>query len=165
MKKKNEKKKNEKENKNLILIIAIVCAIIVFIIGIYFIVSKLNIQNQEKSSKTNEQKIKYNKNENVIKDKNIGGILFTNIECSFDGNMSLISYTIVNHTSETINLKEYEVMVKDKTGNVITTIAPNLDIDIEPEKSFDTGNAVDIDLSEAYSMELVLDSNTNDVSQ
>ena len=77
------------------------------------------------------------------------------------GEYSIINYTIVNNTKETINLKEYEVIIKDKDGTILAIISPNLDENIEPGKTRDTGNAINIDLTKAYSMELNLEPNNN----
>ena len=154
---KKEQKKETKNNSNTLLII-IACIVMIIVSSIIGIVAyNLGKTSIPKEKKQEESTIKYNTNEEVVKDKEINGILFTNIECSYDGNISLITYTIKNNTGETINLKEYEVNIKDKKGNILAIMSPNLDKDIAPGDSFDTGNAINIDLSEAHSMELNLD--------
>ena len=150
-----EKKKNGGLNNTLIIIILAIILLVAAGIGIF---TSMNGSKKNNKTKEDKQEVQYNTNEDVVKDKEVNGILFTNIKCSYDGNMSLITYTIVNHTGETINLKEYEVMVRDKDGNLLAVIAPNLDEDIAPEASVDAGNAINIDLSNAFSMELNLDS-------
>ena len=155
------KKDQKKETKNssntlLILIACIVMIIISIVVGVVsYNLGKKSIPKIKE--KKEEPTIKYNTNEGIVKDKEINGILFTNIECAYDGNISLITYTIKNNTKETINLKEYEVNIKDKEGKLLAIMSPNLDKEIAPGESFDTGNSIDIDLSNAYSMELNLD--------
>ena len=154
-----KEKVETKKSIDLKFIIAVIIIIILLGLIIWITFIKVNTSNNE--PKKEEPKIKYNTNENVVKDKEINGILFTNIKCSFDGEYSIINYTIVNNTKETINLKEYEVIIKDKDGTILAIISPNLDEDIEPGKTRDTGNAINIDLTKAYSMELNLEPNNN----
>ena len=149
-------KSNKNSNSRLIIGIILLVVLVIGIVGVTS-VKFLHTDNKEKDTvEEDDFGIKYNTNEDMVKDKDVGGVLFTNIECSYDGNMSLITYTIVNNTDKDINLMEYEVVVRDDGGNILTTIAPTLDRNIAPKESFDTGNAVDIDLSNAKSMELVL---------
>ena len=154
-----KEKVETKKSTDLKFIIAVIIIIILLGLIIWITFIKVNTSNNE--PKKEEPKIKYNTNENVVKDKEVNGILFTNIKCSFDGEYSIINYTIVNNTKETINLKEYEVIIKDKDGTIIAIISPNLDENIEPGKTRDTGNAINIDLTKAYSMELNLEPNNN----
>lgn len=142
-----------KSNKKLLII----GAITILLIAIVAVVIMNKNNNKNPIDDPGKKEIHYNTNEKVVEDKNINNIAFTDIECSYDGNSSLLKYTITNHTGKTINLGEYEIIVKDKEGNVIANLAPVLDYDIGPEKSFETGNAINIDLRKAYSIELVLD--------
>lgn len=154
---KKDQKKEIKKSSNTLLII-IVCIVMIIISIVIGVVSyNLGKKSIPKVKKEEEPTIKYNTNEEIVKDKEINGILFTNIECAYDGNISLITYTIKNNTGETINLKEYDINIKDKEGNLLAIMSPNLDKEIAPGESFDTGNSIDIDLSNAYSMELNLD--------
>ena len=154
------KKEKEASKSSSIILIVVALLVIVVIAGVGIFTNMKGDKNENKKN-DGKPEIKYNTNENVVKDQEIGGILFTNIKCSYDGSMSLISYTIVNNTNETINLKEYEVEVKDKDGTLLALLAPNLDQEIPAGEKYDTGNAINIDLSNAYSMELKLDGENN----
>ena len=154
---KKDQKKEIKKSPNTLLII-IVCIVMIIISIVIGVVSyNLGKKSIPEVKKEEEPSIKYNTNEEIVKEKEINGILFTNIECSYDGSISLITYTIKNNTGETINLKEYDINIKDKEGNLLAIMSPNLDKEITPGESFDTGNSIDIDISNAYSMELNLD--------
>ena len=157
MKKKKElsKKKNNKINPLLIPIIIIIILIIGF---------KL-LPTQKKENKTNLSKEtttieKHNTNEKVIEDKTINNIKFTDIDCVYDGNYSIITYKIINTGNTTVNLSEYELIVKDKEGNIITNILPDIDKNLQPNEEYETGNTINMDLSKAYSIEIQID-NTN----
>ena len=157
---KKEEKNLEKNNKKMspIVIITLVLLVAVLIFGIV----SMKPGSKGTNNTNKEEEVKYNTNENVVKDKEINGILFTDIQCSYDGENSILTYKIVNNTTEVINLKEYEVIVKDKDGATLAMIEPNLDQEIKPGESFDTGNAINIDLSSAYSMELNLNKSENE---
>ena len=157
---KKEEKNLEKNNKKMspIVIITLVLLVAVLIFGIV----SMKPGSKGTNNTNKEEEVKYNTNENVVKDKEINGILFTDIQCSYDGENSILTYKIINNTTEVINLKEYEVIVKDKDGATLAMIEPNLDQEIKPGESFDTGNAINIDLSSAYSMELNLNKSENE---
>lgn len=134
------------------LIIFLICLIIIS--GLIII---SNNQNQKPSEETNqnEETIKYNTN--LTEEKNIDNIIFTDIECSYDGFYSLLTYKIINKTNETINLEEYEIIVKDKDNNILANISPSITEALNPNEEIETGNTIDIDLSNATSMELVIE--------
>ncbi len=102
-------------------------------------------------------KIVYNKNESFVKTQKVKGIVFKNIECTYDGKDSLISYTMVNDTDKKIYLNKYDVIVKDKNNVRLTKIAPSVKQTLSPKKSLKMANqVVGVDLSKAYYMELKL---------
>ncbi len=146
------KKKMSKQKKSKWFLI-IFSLLIVFVVGI----TVFMVFFSDKKNETLTDDGYSNTNKKFVEDKDVDGILFTNIKCSYDGNNSLITYTIVNHTKEVVNIVDYDVMIRDKNGNILAVISPNLDYDLKPEESYDTGNAIDIDVSNAYSMELLLD--------
>lgn len=154
LKKKNSKKENlNKENlkkkrivKNKkILIILLVCILVVFLLIILFC----------HGPKTD--KLVYNKNESFLKQKNVDGILFKNIKCSYDGKDSLIKYVIVNDTNKKIYLNNYDIVVKDKNKKHLIKIAAGFNKEIKPKEEIEQASSVvGIDLSDAYYMELKL---------
>ena len=102
-------------------------------------------------------KIVYNKNESFIKTQKVKGIVFKDIECTYDGKDSLISYTMVNDTDKKIYLNKYDVIVKDKDNIRLTKIAPSVKQNLAPKKALKMANqVVGIDLSKAHHMELKL---------
>ena len=143
----------EMKKKTLLIITISICLVLVIILIIVMV-------NQNKPLEENRNNLipgtTYNNNDKVVEDKNINNITFTNIECSYDGNNSLLSYTITNKTQAPVTLGEYEIIVKDKDGEILTNLVPQLDMELKPGESFDTGVSVNIDLSDAYEIELVL---------
>ena len=144
-----KKKVENKKSTGVKRIIILLIVIILIIFALIKIVSK--------PDKKVTDKLVYNKNESFIKQQKIDGVVFKNINCSYDGKNSLISYTIVNETNKKINLSNYDVLVKDKNKVVITRIAANVQQRLEPKKGVDMANSVvGVDLTDAYYMELKL---------
>lgn len=121
--------------------------VIIFVVAVIFIFSYDN-----KDNTSNEVS-----NVKDMEDKDVNGIVFTNITADFNGSVSILEYSIINKTSEVINLGEYEIVVKDKDGMVIANITCYLDQDIAPNEEVKNGNSIDIDLTKADSIELVLE--------
>lgn len=148
--------KEKSNQKKLMIGGGILILLIALAIGIVILNKQVKKQPLQEEKTTNETEIKHNTNQQVVEDKEINNITFTNIECSYDGENSLLTYTITNKTTETINLGEYDITIKDKEGNILAILAPTLDQNIAPGESYETGNAINIDLTTAYSIELNL---------
>ena len=96
----------------------------------------------------------YNNNKEVIEDKVIGNVTFTNIECYFDGYRSFLDYTITNNEKRSIILSDYEIIIKDNKKNIIAILVPGANQELKTGETLDTGNVIDIDLSNIASIEL-----------
>lgn len=144
-----------KKKKNLVIILLILC-LLIGIASIIFIYRPSKEQEKPQITSTEPTEIKQNNNKNFTEDKVINDITFTNITCTYDGVNSLLEYTITNHTDETIHLDQYEIIIKNKDNQVLANLAPSLNQDLAPEEIINTGDSINIDLTTAYSMELVL---------
>lgn len=134
------------------LIIMGVILLIIFIVAVIFIFG----DDSNKNNTTNND-IKEVVNKKNIEEKNINGIVFTNITSEYNGSISLLEYTIINKTNEVVNLGEYEIIIKNESGHVIANMVGFLDQDIQPNEEVQTGNTININLNDAASIELVLD--------
>lgn len=131
--------------------------VIIFIIVVAFIFSYDGENNNVIDNKENEINDNTSINNNITNEQNINNIVFTNITCEFNGAISILEYTIINKTNEIVNLGEYEIIVKDKAGNILANMVGYLDQEIKPNEEVQTGNSIDIDLNKADSIELVLE--------
>ena len=123
--------------------------IIIFLIVFVFI----KITNKPERPKTDD--VIYNNHKSFIKEQKKDGIVFKNIKCTYDGKDSMITYTIKNVTNKKIELSKYNVIIKDKSKNIITKIVANVKQEIAPKKEVTMANSVvGVDLSDAYYMEL-----------
>ena len=133
------------------LVIVLSC-LLIFIVIIHLFNRKGNIDSFKDSDK-----LVYNKNKSFLKKHKVTGIVFKNIKCTYDGNNSLLSYTIVNKTSKKINLYNYEIIVKDKNKKTLTKIDFSYNNSLLPNKEIEISNSVvDTDLSDAHYMNLKL---------
>lgn len=137
---------------NRIVSVSIVFLCLLVIIGVIVIFKK------DKTNKINESDdIIYNSNDSFLKDHKVIGVVFKDIKCTYDGNNSLLSYTIVNKTSKKINLYNYEIIVKDKNKKTLTKIDFSYNNSLLPNKEIEISNSVvDTDLSDAHYMNLKL---------
>ena len=127
--------------------------VVIFVLSLIFIFS----YDKKDSSNNSNNNDKPTFSENITKEQNINNIVFTDIHCEFDGYTSLIEYTVINKTESIVNLGEYEIIVKDKNGEILANIVNVLNNDIVVGDSIRTGTSIDIDLTKANSIELVLE--------
>ena len=139
--------KKRKIKKIYIIIICLICLLMFF--GLIKLISN--------NSKTGDDNLIYNNNKSFIKHQKINGIAFKDINCTYDGKNSLITYTIINETNKDIYLSNYDVIIRDKNKQIITKIVASYSENIPPKKKISMANSViGVNLSNAYYMELKL---------
>ena len=138
--------------------ILIISGTMLIILVAFFIIYTPNSKTPKKEQLANDRdpNLKYNLNEEFIKEQNIDGITFTKIQCTYDGTQSQLSYIITNNTSEPIQLNEYDIIVKDKKKNTLTIMQPNIEEILAPGDELPIINQVNIDITDAYYLELEL---------
>ena len=146
-------KNKNKEKMPIIWGISIFFCILIFLISIFISFNKDKEPNNKVDNNQNDNII-YTDNKDIISDKNIGDVTFTNIECSFDGFNSLLTYTITNNSKETIILGNYELIVKDKNNNILAIMVPGDTKELKPTETINIENIIDIDLTKTYKLEL-----------
>lgn len=149
-----EKLMNTLKNKK-IMIIGSVCIIALIISGSILFLTK-NDEGGSIFSESKNPNLKYNDNKEFKQDIEERGLLFKNIECTFDGNESMLSYIIINKTDKDIQLGEYDLLVKNSKGEVLVTISPNLEQVLKKDEELEIRNAVNIDITDAAILELDL---------
>ena len=144
------KTKDMKKKKIKVFNIAIICLIcLLMIFGLIKLISN--------NSKTGDDNLIYNKNKSFIKHQKIKGIAFKDINCTYDGKNSLITYTIINETNKDIYLSNYDVIIRDKNKQIITKIVASYSENVPPKKKISMANSViGMNLTNAYYMELKL---------
>ena len=142
---------DEKKNRNRILFFIVFIVLIVLAVGL---VSYFSFFQKEDDRKV-DVGVRYNTNQSFLQPQELVGLRFDHLKCTFDGQKSIISYDIVNDTSEDIPLKKYEIIIKDVKGNIITTIVFDFDRAVLAQSQENIENEVDVDITDAITMEIV----------
>lgn len=100
-----------------------------------------------------EPPIKVNTNENVIKDQEVEGLTMTNTSLVYENGTTTLVTEVTNNTKEDYPVKRIKITVKDKEGNIITTLIGTIADTIKPGESRIIDSDTPIDLSEAESIE------------
>ena len=100
-----------------------------------------------------EPPIKVNTNENVIKDQEVEGLTMTNTSLVYENGTTTLVTEVINNTKEDYPVKRIKIIVKDKEGNIITTLIGTIADTIKPGESRIIDSDTPIDLSEAESIE------------
>jgi energy-converting hydrogenase Eha subunit H len=142
---------NMSKRKKIMLGISIVLLILLIVVILIFNIASNNNKDTEEDVKG------YNTNKGIVGDKEVKGITFTDIECKLEEEETLISYKITNTTNKIVNIGEYELVIKDKDGQVLTTVVPNLDYELKSNEVYEMSNSININLEDGYEIEFNLD--------
>ena len=109
----------------------------------------------KKDNKKNNTKddVKVNTEENVIKDQTFEGLTFTNTSLTTTNGVSTLITEVSNSTGSDYTLEEFTITIKNKAGEVITTIPGYVGDVIKNGETRTINSSIDIDLSSASSIE------------
>ena len=108
------------------------------------------------SKKEEEKKkpdIKVNTEENVVKDQEVEGIQMTNASMITEDGLTTFQTKVTNNTGSDYTLNEYNIIVKDKEGNIIKTIPGYVGSTIKVGETKELKSTTNADMSKAYSVE------------
>lgn len=105
-------------------------------------------QEEKKEGKEN-----FNTNEDVVKDQEVGELKFTNTSLKVDKNYSTLVTLVSNPTSNDIEVRIFNIYVKDKDGNEIVKLEGYVGDVIPAGESREITSNADMDLSKAASIE------------
>ena len=97
--------------------------------------------------------VKVNTEENVIKDQTFEGLTFTNTSLTTTNGVSTLITEVSNSTGSDYTLEEFTITIKNKAGEVITTIPGYVGDVIKNGETRTINSSIDIDLSNASSIE------------
>ena len=100
-----------------------------------------------------EQSTVVNTNEGVIKDQVVEGLKMTNTSLIYENGISTLITEVSNNTGADYNLNEFNIAVKDASGNVITTLKGYVGGTIPNGETRTINTSSDLDLSKAISIE------------
>lgn len=78
--------------------------------------------SKKEEKKKEEVKETYNTNQGVVEDKEVAGLKFTNTSLVSTEYSAQLVTLVTNPTDQDINVRIFNIYVKDKEGNVIVTL-------------------------------------------
>ena len=109
--------------------------------------------NKDNKKDNTKDDVKVNTEENVIKDQTFEGLTFTNTSLTTTNGVSTLITEVSNSTGSDYTLEEFTITIKNKDGEVITTIPGYVGDVIKNGETRTINSSIDIDLSSASSIE------------
>lgn len=136
-------------NKKLLAIIGVI-ALIVVIFAVVFLTKK-----DDEVSKGNENNGPVaNTNKEIVKEFEKDGLNFSNIVLITEGTTSTMTMDVTNPTDSLIKSKAFYVTLKDKDGNILTTLYAYFGNDVPAGESRAITMQAEMDLSKAITREI-----------
>ncbi len=110
-----------------------------------------NKKSDEKKEEINN--IKYNTNQGIIEDKEVGGLQLTNTSLQTTEHSSTLVTLVSNSTDKNIQVGMFRIYVKDKDDNLIKTIIAYVGGEIEAGESKEITTNIDMSLENAFKVE------------
>ena len=137
--------------KNKISIIVIILLMVACLVGALLINSDGKSSNHIKTKKNG---VVENLNKGITKDQKYEELDFTETSLSYvKGTGTTYRVTVTNNTNKVIDIEAIDIILKDKDGNVITTLYGYLGGKIEPLQENSIKTTTKEDLTNAYSVE------------
>lgn len=114
-----------------------------------------NKETEESGNKNNEtEEINEVQNEKgMLPDKEVNGLKFTNASISYVDDVSTFVGNVKNSTSNTMELGIFEIILKDKNGDVISTLPAYVSDTIKSDETKQIIATISMDLTNAYDVE------------
>lgn len=96
-----------------------------------------------------------NTNTNVIAEQDFEGLKINNVSLITEGETSVFTADVVNTTSENIEVKSFDIIMKDANGNEVITLLGYIGNTIAPNNSSTITSSVEMDLSNVVTVEYV----------
>ena len=106
-----------------------------------------------KDNTNNQPRISENTNKGIVEDKTVDGIKMTKTSMITNNGETVITTKVVNNTGKDYTLKGYNIIIKDKDGNVIKTLPGYFGSIIKNGETKELKNSTNADLSEAVLIE------------
>ena len=110
--------------------------------------------NKKSDEKKDEiSNIKYNTNQGIVEDKQVGGLQLTNTSLQTTEHSSTLVTLVSNPTDENIQVGMFRIYVKDKESNLIKTISAYVGGEIKAGESKEITTNIDMSLENAFKVE------------
>lgn len=102
------------------------------------------------------EKIVINDKEDVVSNKEVSNISFTNIEYYYDGTTTTVFMNITNNNEQTVVLGDFIANIYDKNGKFIEKFEPTTAYELKQDETMELEFNCPKDLSSAYKMDIEL---------
>ena len=109
-----------------------------------------------KKEEAKKDEVKSNTNTNVIKDQQVEGLSLTNTSLTTSNGQSTLVTVVSNPTTEKIAVKSFDIIIKDKDGNILITLLGYVGEEIPAGESRTITSSAEIDLTKATSVEYTI---------
>lgn len=109
-----------------------------------------------KKEEVKKDEVKSNTNTNVIKDQQVEGLSLTNTSLTTTNGQSTLVTVVSNPTTEKIAVKSFDIIIKDKDGNILITLLGYVGEEIPAGESRTITSSAEIDLTKATSVEYTI---------
>ena len=100
-----------------------------------------------KKKEKEEEKIKTNEKEEFKKAQNINGIEISNINLTYENNMSTFTATVTNKTKVVKRVGIIDIIIKDKENKEVVTLKGMIDRNLNVNESASINASTNIDLT------------------
>lgn len=125
----------------------------IFLVSLLVFVTGCGCQKKNTEKKEEINNIKYNTNQGIIEDKEVGGLHLTNTSLETSEYSSTLVTLVSNPTDKNIQVGMFRIYVKDKDDNLIKTIIAYVGGEIEAGESKEITTNIDMSLENAFKVE------------
>lgn len=125
----------------------------IFLVSLLVFVTGCGCQKKNDEKKEEINNIKYNTNQGIVEDKEVGGLHLTNTSLETSEYSSTLVTLVSNPTDKNIQVGMFRIYVKDKDDNLIKTIIAYVGGEIEAGESKEITTNIDMSLKNAFKVE------------
>lgn len=125
----------------------------VFLVSLLVFATGCGCQKKNDEKKEEINNIKYNTNQGIVEDKEVGGLHLTNTSLETSEYSSTLVTLVSNPTDKNIQVGMFRIYVKDKDDNLIKTIIAYVGGEIEAGESKEIITNIDMSLENAFKVE------------
>ncbi len=125
----------------------------IFLVSLLVFVTGCGCQKKNDEKKEEINNIKYNTNQGIVEDKEVGGLHLTNTSLETSEYSSTLVTLVSNPTDKNIQVGMFRIYVKDKDDNLIKTIIAYVGGEIEAGESKEITTNIDMSLENAFKVE------------
>lgn len=125
----------------------------IFLVSLLVFATGCGCNKKSDEKKEEISNIKYNTNQGIIEDKEVGGLHLANTSLQTTEHSSTLVTLVSNPTDENIQVGMFRIYAKDKENNLIKTISAYVGGEIKAGESKEITTNIDMSLENAFKIE------------